>query len=46
MPNLTWTALDLSNVRTEVLAGLDLRGGPPAAVAAVRSELAARRAER
>jgi len=42
---LTWTALDLTNVRTDVLAGLDLRHGPPAAAKAVRTELAARRAE-
>ena len=46
MATLAWIALDLSNVRTDVLRGLDLRNGPPAAVAAVRSELAARHAER
>ena len=42
---LTWGAIDLANVRTDVLAGLDLRHGPAAARAAVRAELAARRAE-
>ena len=41
-----WTALDLTNVRTDVLIGLDLTRGPRAAAQAVRTELAARRAER
>jgi len=41
-----WTAIDLSGVRTDVLQSIDLRNGPPAAVLAVRQELAARRNER
>ena len=41
-----WTAIDLSDVRTETLQSIDLRHGPPAAVLAVRQELAARRNER
>jgi hypothetical protein len=40
-----WTALDLTNVRTDVLRSLDLTRGPAAAAHAVRTELAARRAE-
>jgi hypothetical protein len=43
--NPTWTAVNLADVRTDVLRGLDLRRGPAPAVAAVRAELDARRAE-
>jgi hypothetical protein len=42
---LCWTALRLDEVRTDVLAGLDLRRGPWQAVRQVRRELAARRDE-
>ena len=45
MSPLVWSALDLTNVRTDVLKSLDLARGPAAAVAAVRAELDARRAE-
>jgi len=40
-----WTALNLADVRTDVLTSLDLARGPAAAAHAVRTELAARRAE-
>ena len=40
-----WTALDLTNVRTDVLQGSNLARGPQAARNAVLTELAARRAE-
>jgi hypothetical protein len=40
-----WTAVDLADVRTDVLKSLDLARGPAAAAAAVRAELEARRAE-
>jgi hypothetical protein len=46
MPTLTWTAIDLSSVRTDVLAALDVRHGPSAARNAVLAELAARQSER
>jgi hypothetical protein len=45
MAQTVWSALDLTNVRTDVLRSLDLSHGPAAAVQAVRTELAARRAE-
>jgi hypothetical protein len=41
-----WTAVNLSQVRTEVLQGLDLTRGPRAAADAVRDELRVRAAER
>jgi hypothetical protein len=40
-----WTAIDLRDIRTSVLASLDLRHAPAPAVSAVRAELAARRSE-
>lgn len=41
-----WTAVRLSDVRTDVLAGLDLRHAPAPGIARViRAELTARRAE-
>jgi hypothetical protein len=42
---LAWTALDLTDVRTDTLRSLDLRNGPPAARTAILAELAARRTE-
>jgi hypothetical protein len=42
---ITWTAVRLDEVRTDVLAGLDLRKGPWWAVRQVRAELAARAEE-
>jgi hypothetical protein len=41
-----WTAIDLTDVRTDVLRSINLKNGPPAARDAVRAELAARRGER
>ena len=41
-----WTAVNLSQVRTEVLRSLDLTHGPRAAADAVRDELRVRAAER
>ena len=41
-----WTAVNLADVRTDVLQSIDLRNGPAAAALAVRQELAARRNER
>jgi hypothetical protein len=42
---MAWSAVRLDEVRTDVLAGLDLRRGPCWAVRQVRRELAARRDE-
>jgi len=42
----TWTAIDLSNVRTGFLQSIDLLRIPAAAALAIRQELAARRLER
>jgi hypothetical protein len=46
MPQTVWTALDLTNVRTDVLKSLDLTRGPLAAARVVRAELATRQNER
>lgn len=46
MPGITWTALDLANVRTDFLRSIDLARIPADARIVIMQELAARRRER